>query len=111
MSIAGDLVTLQGIDPLSTELPTSVDHMKSSNPFLKTLASMPVASGVYVNSIIPVKGEAPPADGDDGVVTYQSAHIEPVESELVVKSGHFTQGTPPTIEEIRRILYLNLEEP
>ena len=111
VSIAGDLVTLQGIDPLSTELPTSVDHMKSSNPFLKTLASMPVASGVYVNSIIPVKGEAPPADGDDGVVTYQSAHIEPVESELVVKSGHFTQGTPPTIEEIRRILYLNLEEP
>jgi hypothetical protein len=34
-----------------------------------------------------------------------------VESELVVPSGHSTQGTPPTIEEVRRILYLNLEEP
>ena len=49
-------------------------------------------------------------DGDDGVVKYQSAHIEPVESELVIKSGHSTQATPATIEEVRRILYLHLDE-
>ena len=37
---------------------------------------------------------------------YQSAHIEPVESELVVLgSGHSTQANPETIEEVRRILY------
>ena len=111
VSIGGDLITLHGADRPVTRLPTSVDHMKSSNPFLKTLASMPVASGVYVNSIIPIKGDGPPAEGDDGIVSYQSAHIEPVESELVVKSGHSTLDTPATIEEIRRILYLHLEEP
>ena len=49
--------------------------------------------------------------GNDGVVTYHSAHIDGVESELVVRSSHSTQGTPATIEEVRRILYLNLEEP
>jgi hypothetical protein len=111
LSIGADLITLKGADSLGRRLPTSVDNMKSSNPFLKTLAAMPVASSVNVNSIIAVKGDGPPAAGNDGVVAYQSAHIQPVESELVVNSGHSTQGTPRTIEEVRRILQLSLEEP
>jgi len=85
--------------------PTSIDNMDWSNPGLQVLASLPIAPGVHVNSIIPVKS-APIETGDDGVVRYQSAHIEPVESELVVLgSGHSTQATPETIEEVRRILY------
>jgi len=52
-----------------------------------------------------VKGDGPPEKGDDGVVRYTSAHIEPVESELVVRSAHSTQSNPHTIEEVRRILY------
>jgi hypothetical protein len=40
----------------------------------------------------------------DGVVAYESAHIDGVTSELVVRSGHSTQGHPETIEEVRRIL-------
>ena len=111
MQVSGDLLTLNTKDPLITRMPTSVDNMKSSNPFLKALSSMPIAPGVYVNSIIAVKGDGPPAQGNDGVVEFQSAHIEPVESEFVVKSGHSTQGMPSTIEEVRRILYLNLGEP
>jgi hypothetical protein len=85
--------------------PTALDNMNASNPFLKTLATLPIAPGVHVNSIIPVKTKGPFQDGNDGVVEYKSAHIEPVESELVVHSGHSTQGTPETIEEVRRILY------
>ena len=46
-------------------------------------------------------------EGDDGVVKYSSAHIEGVESELVVRSSHSTQGRPETIEEVRRILLLH----
>ena len=72
---------------------------------MKTLASLPIAPGVHVNSIIAVKGTGPIEDGNDGVVEYKSAHIEGVESELVVRSGHSTQATPETIEEVRRILY------
>jgi pimeloyl-ACP methyl ester carboxylesterase len=109
--MGSDLMTMQGKDPLFTQLPTSVDNMKASNPFLKTLAALPIAPDVHVNSIIAVKGNGLPEQGNDGVVEYKSAHIEPVESELVVPSGHSTQGTPSTIEEVRRILYVNLEEP
>jgi hypothetical protein len=87
------------------QLPTSIDDMSPNNPFIKTLSTIPVAPGVRVNSIVAVKGEGPPYDdGDDGVVQYRSAHLENVESELVVHSEHSVQGNPVAIEEIRRIL-------
>ena len=86
-------------------IPTALDNMDASNPFIKTLASLPIAPGVHAHSIIPVKGAGPVEDGNDGVVEYKSAHIDGVESELVVRSGHSTQATPQTIEEVRRILY------
>ena len=86
-------------------IPTAIDNMDWSNPFLRTLASLPIAEGVKANSIIAVKGDGPPEKGNDGVVRYTSAHIEGVESELVVRSSHSCQSNPQTIEEVRRILY------
>jgi len=86
-------------------MPTALDNMDSSNPFLKTLVTLPIAPGVHAHSIIPVKGDGPPEEGNDGVVEYKSAHLDGIESELVVRSGHSTQGRPETIEEVRRILY------
>lgn len=86
-------------------IPTALDNMDASNPFIKTLSSLPIAPGVHAHSIIPVKGTGPIDNGNDGVVEYKSAHIDGVESELVVRSGHSTQATPETIEEVRRILY------
>ena len=104
---AADIAKLRGPDALGTPLsiPTALDNMDPSNPFLKTLASLPITPGVHVNSIIAVKGTGPIQEEDDGVVAYKSAHIEGVESELVVRSGHSTQATAETIEEVRRILY------
>jgi hypothetical protein len=88
-------------------LPTALDNMDASNPFIKTLSSLPIAPGVHAHSIIPVSGNGPVENGNDGVVEYKSAHIDGVESELVVRSGHSTQARPETIEEVRRILYEN----
>ncbi len=85
-------------------IPTSIDNMTPGNPFLQALASLPVAPGVAAHSIIAVQGDGPPEEGADGVVKYQSAHIEGVASELVVRSGHSSQAHPQTIEEVRRIL-------
>ena len=86
-------------------MPTALDNMDASNRFIKALSSMPIAPGVHAHSIIPVRGNGPVEDGNDGVVEYKSAHIDGVESELVVRSGHSTQARPETIEEVRRILY------
>ena len=89
----------------SWRVPTSIDNMDWSNPSLQVLYSRPVAPWVHVHSIIPVE-EQPFETADDGVVKYSSAHISPVESELIVyPCSHSTQATPTTIEEVRRILY------
>jgi hypothetical protein len=89
-------------------VPTAVDNMSPENPFILGLQAIPVVPSVKVNSIIAVEGDGPVEQGDDGVVKYSAAHIEPVESELVVRSSHSTQGNPHTIEEVRRILRLHV---
>jgi triacylglycerol esterase/lipase EstA (alpha/beta hydrolase family) len=83
---------------------TSLDQMSPRNPYLMTLGDIPLAPGVAANSIIAVKGSAPVEDGGDGVVDYRSAHLDGVESELVVQTGHSLQDHPETVEEVRRIL-------
>jgi pimeloyl-ACP methyl ester carboxylesterase len=88
-------------------IPSAVDNMSPRNRFIRALQDIPVSPSITVNSIVAVEGEGPVQDGDDGVVKYSSAHIEPVESELVVRSSHSTQGNPHTIEEVRRILRLH----
>ena len=90
-----------------SHLPTAVDNMSPRNPFVRTLSKIPVAPGVASYSIIAVKGDGPVESGDDGVVQYQSAHIDGVKSELVVRWEHSVQGQPEAIQEVRRILLLN----
>jgi pimeloyl-ACP methyl ester carboxylesterase len=87
-----------------SEIPTSVDNMSPNHHMVRTLAELPIDPHIKANSIIPVKNPGPPRGQNDGVVTYESAHIEGVESELVVHSLHSTQAHPETIEEVRRIL-------
>jgi len=92
--------------------PTAVDNMTPGNRFVRTLAALPIAPGVSAHSIIPVKGGLPPIGQNDGVVAYDSAHIDGVESELVVEhQAHSCQANPHTIAEIRRILLEHLETP
>ena len=92
-------------------LPTSIDGMSPSNPILHSLAELPFASGIRGNSIIAVLPDHGDIQaGNDGVVEYSSAHLDGVESELVVRTGHSAQGHPLTIEEVRRILHVHLEE-
>jgi pimeloyl-ACP methyl ester carboxylesterase len=89
---------------LFRDLPKSVDNMNPSNPFMRTLASIRVDPPVTAHSIIPVLGDKPREEDDDGVVKYSSAHIEEAVSEKVIQSGHSVQGNPAAIEEVRRIL-------
>ena len=121
MSIPIDIITLnpqrfiQFTDQLKlppdmrNRIPSSVDGMSADNPILQTLAALPLAPGVKGHSIIAVLPGMEIKTGDDGVVEYQSAHIEGVESEFIVRSGHSCQGHPFTIEEVRRILLGHIE--
>jgi hypothetical protein len=57
-----------------------------------------------VYSIVAVLGDGPLTSLTDGVVRYDSAHLNGIGSEKVVRSSHSTQALPDTIEEVRRIL-------
>jgi hypothetical protein len=89
-------------------VPTAVDNMSPGHPFIQGLQEVPVAPSIEAHSIISVKGTGPAEEGNDGVVEYTSAHIDEVESELVVRSPHSCQGNPHTMEEVRRILRLHV---
>ena len=104
-----DAFTLSSASSVS-KLPTSMDQMNPRNPFLTTLAEIPIAPGVTANSIIAVQGAGPIEEGSDGVVPYRSAHIDGVESEVVIRSSHTVQDQPGAVEEVRRILLLHATE-
>jgi hypothetical protein len=71
--LAKDFVTLNAQGFLRTPLdriPTSIDNMKPSHPFIQTLRSMPLVDDVSAHSIIAVKGNGPAEQGGDGIVKY-----------------------------------------
>ena len=92
------------------KMPNSLDGMSPKNPVLLELAAIPVAPSVTAHSIIPVLGKGDYRTGKDGVVAYSSAHVDYVESELIVRGAHSCQDKPPTIEEVRRILHKHLSQ-
>jgi hypothetical protein len=85
----------------------SLFGMTPNNPVLQTMADAPIATGVHAHSIIAVAGNGPVEGSDDGVVKYSSSHLDGVDSEYIVRSGHSVQSNPYAIEEVRRILLLH----
>jgi len=87
---------------------SSVGNMSPDSEFIQELAKLPVAPGVHAHSIMGVR-KGPKETGGDGVVSYQSAHLDGVESEFVVRSGHSSQSNAAVIAEVHRILIEHLE--
>lgn len=87
----------------------AIGNMSPSSNFIKILAPLPIAPGVHAHSIMGIK-KGPKETGTDGVVSYESAHLDDVESELVVMSGHSSQSNPLVVNEVRRILIEHLTE-
>jgi len=92
-------------------VPTAVDNMSPHQPFIRGLQTIPVDPTIPAHSIIAVDTGGPLETGNDGVVAYTSAHIDGVESELVVRSPHSCQANPHAMEEVRRILRLHVGLP
>jgi pimeloyl-ACP methyl ester carboxylesterase len=90
-------------------LPTALDNMDPASHLLQRLAQTPISPAVRLHSIIcvgdaDVNDPAQLAEADDGVVKYQSAHLQGVDSELLVNCQHSCQDNPLVIQEVRRIL-------
>ncbi len=97
-----------GNNPKAPQLPTSLDLLSPGAPALELLAYRPAPPRVHYHSVIGVAY----GEGDkrtDGVVPYTSAHIDGVDSELVVPAIHTTvHHHPLAVLEVRRILLEHL---
>jgi pimeloyl-ACP methyl ester carboxylesterase len=85
-------------------LPTSVDELEWRSPLLMGLDAVRLAPTIDAHSIIADRRDPPRAGGSDGLVPYESAHLDGTVSEFLVSSGHLCQDNPAVIGEIRRIL-------
>jgi pimeloyl-ACP methyl ester carboxylesterase len=100
-------------------LPTSVDLLAPGAPALQLLLSRPLPPDVHFHSIIGVLPPDTPGlslvqpTGEDkrtdGVVPYTSAHLEGVDSEVLVPANHLQiHHHPLAALEVRRILLEHL---
>jgi pimeloyl-ACP methyl ester carboxylesterase len=90
----------------------SIAGMSPGNPAIEALRAIPIAPGIHAHSIIPTLQDGPLETRDDGVVGYKSAHIDGVDSELVIEhQDHSAQSNPLTVREVRRILIEQLARP
>jgi pimeloyl-ACP methyl ester carboxylesterase len=85
-------------------LPTSIDELEWQSPILMGLDELGLAPTIKAHSIIADRRDPPRIGGGDGLVPYDSAHLDGVVSELIVASGHLCQDRPAVIGEVRRIL-------
>jgi pimeloyl-ACP methyl ester carboxylesterase len=87
----------------------SVDAMSAKSPILPLMLSSPRAPWVKYHNIIglldDVRVIGRVVEGTDGVVAYESAHLDNVNSEITVSADHTNvHRSPRAILEVRRIL-------
>jgi pimeloyl-ACP methyl ester carboxylesterase len=86
---------------------TSIQTMRPGCRFLTWLATKPIGTGVVVHSILGDLG-----DGQDGLVSCKSAHLDGVASELVLPVDHGKiYKDSAAVRELRRILEEHLAVP
>ena len=90
-------------------VPTSIQGLSPNSPLLHALDRLPIQA--VHHSIIGDRGRGDTPNSSDGVVPYWSSHLASARSEKIVPTGHDAMDNPQAVEEIRRILLLNLGIP
>jgi pimeloyl-ACP methyl ester carboxylesterase len=92
--------------------PNSIDNLTSDSPLMQALSELPITPEVPYHSIVAnLFPDGPPGLWTDGVVSYESAHLDGAESEIIVRHNHFANEAPEATAEVRRILRLHLGIP
>ncbi|MEX2113366.1 MAG: alpha/beta fold hydrolase [Pirellulales bacterium] len=101
--------------PSIIDVDTSIDSLAPDSPFLPVMLQAQPAPWVRCHTIIgvvPDKGLLGKVVGEgDGVVSYASAHLDHVDSEIVVNADHTTVHSHSlSVLEVHRILLAHLVE-
>lgn len=82
------------------QLPNSIKVLNPSYPVMDEFGKIPISPGIPFHSII---------GANDGIVPYQSSHMDGAVSERIVDSGHDVTTNPAAINEARRVLRLHID--
>jgi hypothetical protein len=92
----------------------SIDALSPKTPIFSVLVSSPRPPWVTYHNIIgmlPREGLLGKLTSGDGVVSYESAHVDDVASELIVPADHSSvHAHPLAVLEVRRILLQHLAD-
>jgi pimeloyl-ACP methyl ester carboxylesterase len=88
--------------------PTSIDTLSPNDRFVRILNTLPIADHTPYYSIIGDRGRGDTPHSSDGVVPYWSSHLDGAQSERIVPSGHSAHENKQGMEEVDRILRLDL---
>jgi hypothetical protein len=102
-------------DPAMLQVKTSIDSLAPDSPILPVLLESPLGPATTYHNIIgvvPTKSFWMSGSGkSDGIVEYDSAHLEGVASEITVSADHMhVHRHPASVLEVRRILLEHLAE-
>ena len=87
--------------------PPSVHGLSPKSTLLHALDRRPIQAPHHTIAGDRGKGDTP--NSSDGVVLYQSSHLNSAQSELIVPGPHGSFDLPQTVAEIQRILHLHLQ--
>jgi len=90
-------------------MPTGVDGLKPDSPLVRVSEQMPLPNDIPYHSIIGNDEAGDTPGGTDGIVPYESSHLDGAVSEKIVHSGHSAHRHPLAIQEVRRILHVHLK--
>ncbi|WP_328987513.1 esterase/lipase family protein [Thiorhodovibrio winogradskyi] len=92
----------------SQRLPTSIHGLSPRSAFMRALNT--TTPSVPTHSIIGNRGRGDGSRGSDGVVPVRSARLPSASSELVVPTGHGGFGHPAAVDEIKRIILMDVAQ-
>ncbi|MCA9041251.1 MAG: hypothetical protein KDA65_12935 [Planctomycetaceae bacterium] len=90
---------------------TSIDSLSPNSPILQANYESEKAEWVSYHNVVGVTSDKPLEENSDGVVPYISAHLDRVDSEIVVNAEHSElHRHPKTVLEVQRILLEHLQK-
>lgn len=88
--------------------PPSVHGLSPSSTLLHSMDAQPIV--VPYHTIAGDRGKGDTPKSSDGVVPYESSHLDRAQSEIIVPGPHGSYGLPQTVKEVQRILRLHLKK-
>lgn len=107
---AGSLTEL-GKNIFSGHMPdNSMVSLQENDPLMELLVGAPVAPSITYHSMMGDRGRGDTPESSDGVVKYNSSHIDGAASEKIIPSNHSSHVHPVAVKELDRILMKHLKK-